>query len=77
MFVSIAKKLLLFLSAGPRGVSQWVKTDRSFLHTIKRRKTNCIDHILRRNLLLEHFVERKVEGRIEVKEGDEEDVSSY
>ena len=54
-----------------------VKKDRSFLHTIKGRKANRIGHILRRNRLLKHFVERKVEGRIEVKEDEEEDVSSY
>jgi len=72
MFVSIAKKLLPFLSAGPRGVSHGVKTDRGFLHTIKRKKANCIG----RNVLLKHFVEIKVEGRIEVKEDEEEGVSS-
>jgi hypothetical protein len=75
--VSIAKKLLLCLSAGPRGVSHGVKTDRSFLRKIRLRKANCIGRILRRNRLLKHFVERKVEGRSEVKEYEEEDVSSY
>jgi len=77
MFVSIAKKLLLFLSAGSRGVPHGVKTDTSFPHTIKRRKANCICHILRRTHLLKHFVDYKVEGRIDVKEDEEEDVSSY
>jgi hypothetical protein len=77
MFVSIAKKLLLFLSTGPRGAPHGVKTDTSFPHTIKRRNANCICHILRRNRLLNHFVERNVEGRIDVKEDEEEDVSSY
>jgi hypothetical protein len=30
--------------------------------TIKRRKTNWIDHVLRRNCLLTHFIERKLGG---------------
>jgi hypothetical protein len=34
----------------------------------KRRNANGIGHILRRNCLLKHFVEQKVEGRIEVTE---------
>jgi hypothetical protein len=36
------------------------------LHTIKRRKANWIGHILRRNCLLKHVTEGKLEGRIEV-----------
>ena len=43
----------------------WVK-DRNILHTIKRRKANWIGHILRRNWLLIHIVEGKIEGRIDV-----------
>jgi hypothetical protein len=42
-----------------------VKEERNILHTIKRRKANWIDHILRRNCLLKHVIEGKVEGRIE------------
>jgi hypothetical protein len=42
-----------------------VKEDRNILHTIKRRKTNWIGHILRRNCLLKHVIEGNVEGRIE------------
>jgi hypothetical protein len=44
-----------------------VKEDRNILHTVKRRKGNCIGHILRRNCLLKHVTKRKIEGRIEVK----------
>jgi hypothetical protein len=43
-----------------------VKEDRNILHTIKRRKANWIGHILRRNCLLEHVIEGKLEGRIEM-----------
>jgi hypothetical protein len=43
-----------------------VKEDRNIVRTIKRRKANGIGHILRRNCLLKHMIEGKVEGRIEV-----------
>jgi hypothetical protein len=43
-----------------------VKEERNTLHTIKRRKANCISHILRRNCLLKHVIEGKLEGRIEM-----------
>jgi hypothetical protein len=36
------------------------------LHKIKRRKANWIGHILRRNCLLKHVIEGKLEGRIEM-----------
>jgi hypothetical protein len=39
------------------------------LQTIKRRKTDWIGHILRRNCLLKHVIEEKREGRIEVTGG--------
>jgi hypothetical protein len=45
-----------------------VKEDRNILHTIKRRKANWIGHILRRNCLLKHVIEGKLEGRIEMTE---------
>jgi hypothetical protein len=38
-----------------------VKEGRKILHTIKRRKANWIGHILRRNCLLKHVIEEKVE----------------
>jgi hypothetical protein len=43
-----------------------VKKERIILHTIKRRKANWIGHILRRNCLLKHVIEGKLEGRIEM-----------
>jgi hypothetical protein len=42
-----------------------VKEERNILHTIKKRKANWIGHILRRNCLLKHVIEGKLEGRIE------------
>jgi hypothetical protein len=44
-----------------------VKEGRNNLHTIKRREANWIGHILRRNCLLKHIIEGKIEGRAEVK----------
>jgi hypothetical protein len=43
-----------------------VKEERNIVHTIKRRKANWIVHILRRNCLLKHVIEGKLEGRIEM-----------
>jgi hypothetical protein len=43
-----------------------VKEERNILHTIKRRKANWIGDILRRNCLLKHVIEGKLEGRIEM-----------
>jgi hypothetical protein len=43
-----------------------VEEERNILHTIKRRKANWIGHILRRNCLLKHVIEGKLEGRIEM-----------
>jgi hypothetical protein len=40
-----------------------VKEERNIVLTIKRRKANWIDHILRRNCLLKHVIEGKLEGR--------------
>jgi hypothetical protein len=40
-----------------------VKEERNFVHTIKRRKANWIGHILRRNCLLKHVIEGKLEGK--------------
>jgi hypothetical protein len=34
--------------------------------TIKRKKANWVGHVLRRNCLLKHVIEGKIEGRIEV-----------
>jgi hypothetical protein len=54
-----------------------VKEERNIVHTIKRRKANWIGHILRRNCLLKHVIEGKLEGRIEMTGRRGEDVSSY
>ena len=35
--------------------------ERNILRTMKRRKANWIDHILRRNCLLKHSIDRKIE----------------
>jgi hypothetical protein len=43
-----------------------VKEERNIVHTVKRRKANWIGHILRRNCLLKHVIEGKLEGRIEM-----------
>jgi ppGpp synthetase/RelA/SpoT-type nucleotidyltranferase len=43
-----------------------VKEERNILQKIKRRKANWIGHILRRNCLLKHVIEGKLEGRLEV-----------
>jgi hypothetical protein len=43
-----------------------VKEERNILHKIQRRKANCIGHILRKNCLLKHVIEGKLEGRIEM-----------
>jgi hypothetical protein len=42
------------------------KLERIILSTVKIRKANWIGHILRRNCLLRHAVEGKIEGKIEV-----------
>jgi hypothetical protein len=47
-------------------VLHWVKEERNIVHTIKRTKVNWIGHILRRNCLLKHVIEGKLEGRIEM-----------
>jgi hypothetical protein len=49
--------------------------ERNILHTIKRRKANCIGNIWHMNCLLKNVAEWKIEG-YKWRE-DEEDVSSY
>jgi hypothetical protein len=44
-----------------------VKEERNIVHTIKRRKANWIGHILRRNCLLKHVIERKIGKRRNLK----------
>jgi hypothetical protein len=43
-----------------------VKEERNIIHTIIRRKANWTDHILRRNCLLKHVIEGKIEAGIQV-----------
>jgi hypothetical protein len=43
-----------------------VKEATNIIHTIKRRKANWIGHIFRRNCLLKHVIEGKLDGRIEM-----------
>jgi hypothetical protein len=43
-----------------------VKEERNILHTIERRNTKWIGHVLRRNCLLKHAIEGQLQGRIEV-----------
>ena len=47
-------------------VSQRVKEERNILQTIKTNKSIWIGHTVHRNCLLEHVIERQIEGRIEV-----------
>jgi hypothetical protein len=44
-----------------------VKEERNILYITKGRKANWIRHILRRNCLLKHVIEGKIEGRMEMK----------
>jgi hypothetical protein len=43
-----------------------VKEKRSNLHEISERKANWIGHSLRRNVLIKHVIEGKIEGNIRV-----------
>ena len=42
-------------------VLECVKEERKVVHTINRRKANWVGHILRRNCLLKHVIEGKIE----------------
>jgi hypothetical protein len=42
-----------------------LKEERNILRTIKRRDAHWIGHISRRNCLLKHVIEGKIEGMIE------------
>jgi hypothetical protein len=43
-----------------------VNEQRSILHEVRKRKANLIGHILRRNRLLQHVIEGKMNGQLEV-----------
>jgi hypothetical protein len=47
-------------------MKKYYTQSRNIVHTIKRRKANWIGHILRRNCLLKHVIEGKLERRIEM-----------
>jgi hypothetical protein len=47
-------------------VSQRVKEERSILYTIKSRKSDWIGYILRRNCLLKHVIQGKIDEMIQV-----------
>jgi hypothetical protein len=47
-------------------VLQRIKEGRNILHTINRRRADWIGDILRRNCVLKHVIEGKLEGRIKV-----------
>ena len=42
-----------------------VKEDKNALHAKNKRADNWVGHILRRNCLLKHNIEGKIEGKIE------------
>jgi hypothetical protein len=55
-----------------------VKQERNILHTVKIRKANWIGRILRRNCLLKHVIEGKVDRGVEVTgRRGRKDISSY
>jgi hypothetical protein len=43
-----------------------VNEQRNILHEIRKRKANCIGHILRRNCLIKQVIEGKIKGEMEV-----------
>jgi len=42
------------------------KEEMNILQTMKRRKANCVGHLLHTNCLLKRVIEGKIEDRIEV-----------
>jgi hypothetical protein len=56
---------IIWIDSAKKEVLQKAKEEMSSLHTIKRRKANLIGHIWRRNCLLIHVVEGKIEERTE------------
>ena len=43
------------------------KEERSIIHTVKRRKANSIGHTLRRNRVMDHVIEWKLERKVYVR----------
>jgi len=54
-----------------------VKGERISYMQWQRRRANWISHILRRNCLLKHAIEWKIQGRVKWREDEAEEVSSY
>jgi hypothetical protein len=61
----------------PEMKKYYIGLEQESLLTVKRRKDNWIGHILRRNCFLKQVIEGKIEGRMEMTEDEEEDVSNY
>jgi hypothetical protein len=51
---------------GNKEVLQRSKEERDIVHTGDGRKGNCIGHMLRKDCLLKHVSEGKIEGRVEI-----------
>jgi hypothetical protein len=60
------EKLILADHVRNEEMLQRVKEERNVLHTIERRKANCIGHILCKDCLLKHVFEGKTEMRMEL-----------
>jgi hypothetical protein len=54
-----------------------VKKQRNILHEIRKRKANCIGHILRRNCFLKGVIEGKEQEGIHVTGRQGKDVGNY
>ena len=51
-------------SARNEKVLHRVMEERNFIHTVQTRNANWIGHIFRRNCILKHVIEVKIEGRV-------------
>ena len=58
-------------------VLRTVQEDTNSLHTIKRRKSKGISHILRRNRLPKHVIQGKVENRVGRERGCEGPLNEF
>jgi hypothetical protein len=45
-----------------KNVLQRVKEEKNVVHTVKQRRADWIGHILRKNCLLRHVIQGKIEG---------------
>ena len=57
-------------------VLQRVKKEMNILQTVRRRNANWIVHTFRTNCIPKQVIDGKREGRIQVREDEEEDISS-